>query len=87
MVGEQRTMVTPACLNCGWIGSDGTRPEAEAEGEMDERGERQPWVMTPGQNLARKASHRLGQPNKLGPPVHVTPSVDARSLGGWLDGH
>jgi hypothetical protein len=49
MVGEQRTLYTPACLNCGWIGSDGTMPEAEAEGAMHERGERRPWQMAPGQ--------------------------------------
>jgi hypothetical protein len=49
MVGEQRTIYTPACLSCGWIGSDGTRLEAEREGEMHERGERQPWQMAPHQ--------------------------------------
>jgi len=35
MVGEQQTLYTPACLTCGWIGSDGTllvRMLAEAFG-------------------------------------------------------
>jgi hypothetical protein len=49
MVGEQRTMVTPACLNCGWIGSDGTRPGAEEEPRMHERDERNPWQLAPGE--------------------------------------
>jgi hypothetical protein len=49
MVGEQQRLYTPACLSCGWIGSDGTRVEAEREGGMHERGERQPWIMAPGQ--------------------------------------
>jgi hypothetical protein len=56
MVGEQRTLYTPACLNCGWIGSDGTMPEAEAEGAMHERGERRPWQMAPGQEPGWEAS-------------------------------
>lgn len=49
MVGEQQTVYTPACLSCGWIGSDGTRLDAEREGAMHERGERQPWQMAPHQ--------------------------------------
>jgi hypothetical protein len=49
MVGESRTAYTPACLNCGWIGSDGSRVEAEAEGVMHERGERHPWQLGPGE--------------------------------------
>jgi hypothetical protein len=48
MVGETRTLFTPACLNCGWVGSDGTRGEAEEEGLMHERGERHPWQLRPG---------------------------------------
>jgi hypothetical protein len=47
-IGEARTIYTPACLACGWIGSDGTYAEAEAEGQMHERGERQPWQLPPG---------------------------------------
>jgi hypothetical protein len=58
IVGEQGTMCTPACLNCGWIGGDGTRPEAEAEGEMHERGERQPWIMVPAQPPAWEGKPR-----------------------------
>ena len=58
MVGEQGTLYTPACLFCGWIGSDGTRPEAEAEGGMHERGERQPWIMAPGQTPAWESQPR-----------------------------
>jgi hypothetical protein len=42
MVGEKETLYTPACLSCGWIGSDGTMAEAEHEGGMHERGERHP---------------------------------------------
>jgi hypothetical protein len=34
MVGESRTLNTPACLICGWIGSDGSRAEAEHEGRI-----------------------------------------------------
>jgi hypothetical protein len=48
MVGETQTLYTPSCLSCGWIGSDGTRPEAEEEGRMHERGERHPWQIAPG---------------------------------------
>jgi hypothetical protein len=48
MVGDSRTIYTPACLNCGWIGGDGTRLEAETEAGMHERGERQPWHLGPG---------------------------------------
>lgn len=43
MKGDRRTQWTPACLNCSWIGSDGTRAEAEQEAQMHERGERHPW--------------------------------------------
>jgi hypothetical protein len=42
-------MWSPACLSCGWYGSDGTRFEAEEEVRMHERGERHPWQMAPGQ--------------------------------------
>jgi hypothetical protein len=49
MKDAQRTQWTPACLNCGRIGSDGPRAEAEKEGAMHEPGERQPWVMAPGE--------------------------------------
>jgi hypothetical protein len=49
MVGEKQTLYSPACLSCGWYGSDGTRAEAEAEARMHERGKVQPWIMQAGQ--------------------------------------
>jgi hypothetical protein len=58
MVGEQQTLYTPACLNCGWIGSDGTMPEAEAEGAMHERGERRPWQLDAVDEAVRRAAPR-----------------------------
>jgi hypothetical protein len=48
MIGEDQIIYTPACLSCGWVGSDGGRAEAETEGAMHERGERQPWQLAPG---------------------------------------
>lgn len=38
MVGETRTLYTPACLTCGWHGEGGTRLEAEDEGRVHEHG-------------------------------------------------
>jgi hypothetical protein len=58
MVGEQRTLYTPACLNCGWIGSDGTMPEAEDEGAMHERGERRPWQLAAIDDGVRRGAPR-----------------------------
>lgn len=49
MAGDRRTQWTPACLACGWIGSDGTRAEAEEEAAMHERGERRPWQLERGE--------------------------------------
>jgi hypothetical protein len=49
MRGDHRSMWTPSCLTCGWVGSDNTRLEAEREGAMHERGEVQPWIAQPGQ--------------------------------------
>jgi hypothetical protein len=62
MVGEQGTLYTPACLTCGWIGSDGTMAEAEYEGGMHERGERQPWIMAPGQRVGWEGEPRSQPP-------------------------
>lgn len=64
MVGEARTVYTPACLVCGWIGGDGSRAEAEREGRMHERGERQPWQLEPGTATA----WRPGDPATRPPP-------------------
>jgi len=46
--GENGTMYTLFCLVCGWQGGDSTRAEAETEGRMHERRERQPWQFEPG---------------------------------------
>jgi hypothetical protein len=87
MVGERRTLYTPACLNCGWIGSDGTMPEAEGEGAMHERGERRPWQMAPGQEPGWEASRDRPVPslptNTCGPttlrPAGLTAKVPSTS--------
>ena len=62
MVGERQTLWTPACLNCGWYGSDGMRAEAEEEAAMHERGEVQPWIMQPGQKPAWEGDPRSSPP-------------------------
>jgi hypothetical protein len=64
MVGETGTVYTPACLSCGWIGGDGPRVEAEREGRMHERGERQPWRPEPG----NAPDWRPGDPTMRRPP-------------------
>jgi hypothetical protein len=66
MLGEQRTIYTSACRNCGWIGSDGSRPEAEAEGAKHERGERQAWQMKPGEKPGWKGDRGAGLPTSRG---------------------
>ena len=59
MKGEKGSQWTPACLTCAWIGSDGTRAEAETEARMHERGERQPWQLAPG-TIRPWEPHRAG---------------------------
>jgi hypothetical protein len=58
LVGEKQTLYTPSCLTCGWVGGDGSRVEAEAEGRMHERGERQPWQIVPGQAAGWEGDQR-----------------------------
>jgi hypothetical protein len=57
MAGDKRVQWTPACLPCRWIGSDGTRSEAEEEARMHERGELPPWIIPKGE-------HREWTPDK-----------------------
>ena len=54
MVGEKRTIFTPACLSCGWIGADGPRLKAEEQGRRHEAGEVPPWIVAPGRRPAGK---------------------------------
>ena len=50
MRGDRRTIFTPACLNCGWVGSDTTRRAAAvADGRLHEDGGRHPWQLAPGE--------------------------------------
>ncbi|OJU86307.1 MAG: hypothetical protein BGO11_02780 [Solirubrobacterales bacterium 70-9] len=35
---DERTVSVPSCLVCGWTGSGGSRPKAEAEGDAHEEG-------------------------------------------------
>jgi hypothetical protein len=66
MKGEQRIVFTPACLNCGWIGSDTTRrTEALAEGRLHEEGRRHPWVIGPGER--RTWDGEPGSSSAVGP--------------------
>ncbi len=38
MVRGERTVCVPTCLVCGWMGTDGARPQAEREGVTHEEG-------------------------------------------------
>lgn len=62
--GEKQTLYTPACLSCGWIGSDGTMAEAEREGAMHARGEVHPWIMQPGQKPGWEGDPRSRHPDR-----------------------
>ena len=51
MVGDGRTIFTPACLACGWIGGDTLhRRDADAEGRRHEEGKREPWQLAVGEH-------------------------------------
>ena len=51
MRSDDRTLWTPACLSCGWVGSDThRRAAAVADGRRHEEGLRDPWQMAAGEH-------------------------------------
>jgi hypothetical protein len=81
MVRGGRTVCVPACLTCGWTGSEGTRIEAERRGAAHElvgtsrRAEAAPGAQSPsGQHGLPAEAARRSEPGERGPcggPVPV----------------